>query len=212
MNTDLRLRRRAIYTGLKPYLEEDALVDALLHWENHFATAPRFTLQKFVSELCSQDGTLRSRRADILLSLVQAMNLPASSLLPDPLQHRVSNSQHSDVNDNHHGEAFSQLLLALFEVLPNDTLYHMRLDLLASLDPRKMPKSLLVTLQRWLGNKDTLQPVSCDPLLLSAVINRCYVVLCERVGPVSADRLLASAVDMAQDRRPDLKGSISRLL
>jgi hypothetical protein len=77
MNNDLALRRRAIYTGLRPYLEEDALLDALMHWENHFATAPRFTLQKFVAELC-KDGDLRSRRADILLSLVQALSMPGS--------------------------------------------------------------------------------------------------------------------------------------
>jgi hypothetical protein len=87
MSNDIALRRRAIYTGLKPYLEDDALLDALMHWENHFATAPRFTLQRFVAELC-KEGELRRRRADILLSLVQALSMPATSLLPDPLQHR----------------------------------------------------------------------------------------------------------------------------
>lgn len=207
MSNDIALRRRAIYTGLKPYLEDDVLLDALMHWENNFANAPRFTLQRFVAELC-RDGDLRARRADILLSLVQAMNMPANSLLPDPLHHRETSS--ASIEDDSH--AFSALMLGLFEVMPKDTQYHLRLDMLASLDSRKMPKALLISLQRWLGDKDTLKPVGCDPLLLRAIINRCYVVLCERVGPVEADRLLARAVDNALQQQPTLKRAISLLL
>tara|TARA_Y100001972_G_scaffold123077_1_gene169746 strand:- start:103 stop:732 length:630 start_codon:yes stop_codon:yes gene_type:complete len=209
MSNDIALRRRAIYTGLKPYMDEDALLDALMHWESHFANAPRFTLQRFVAELC-KDADLRSRRADILLSLVQALSMPATSLLPDPLQHRHSTAPAA--NDLTEGSGFSALMLALFEVMPKDTQYHMRLDMLASLDVRKLPKSLLVALQRWLGDKDTLQPVQCDPALLRTIVNRCYVVLCERVGPVEADRLLARAANMAQQNNPALNRAISQLL
>jgi hypothetical protein len=209
MSNDIALRRRAIYTGLKPYMNDDALLDALMHWENHFATAPRFTLQRFVAELC-KEGELRSRRADILLSLVQALSMPASSLLPDPLQHRtVAVKVSTDVDESH---GFSALMLALFEVMPKDTQYNMRLDMLASLDVRKLPRSLLVAMQRWLGDKDTLQPVHCDPALLRTIVNRCYVVLCERVGPVEADRLLARAANMAQQKHPALNRAISQLL
>lgn len=208
MNNDLALRRRAIYTGLRPYLEEDALLDALMHWENHFATAPRFTLQKFVAELC-KDGDLRSRRADILLSLVQALSMPAGSLLPDPLQHRQVPVSVVVADDS---QAFSALMMALFELMPKDTQYHLRLDMLASLDPRKLPRSLLVALQRWLGDKDVLKPASCDPDVLRSIVNRCYVLLCERVGPVEADRLLARATDHAQQQQPTLKRAIGQLL
>lgn len=208
MSNDIALRRRAIYTGLRPYLDDDSLLDALMHWENHFATAPRFTLQKFVAELC-KEGDLRSRRADILLSLVQAMSMPASSLLPDPLQHRKVAATIVITDDS---QAFSALMSALFELMPRDIQYQMRLDMLASLDTRKLPKSLLVALQRWLGDKDVLKPVSCDPALLRAVLNRCYVVLCERVGPVEADRLLARAADQAQRQQPTLKRAIGQLL
>jgi hypothetical protein len=207
MSADIALRRRAIYTGLKPYLEDDALLDALMHWENHFATAPRFTLQRFVAELC-KEGELRSRRADILLSLVQALSMPATSLLPDPLQHR----QASDSASNDDSIAFGMLMQALFDTMPRDTQYQLRLDMLASLDTRKLPKTLLVALQRWLGDKDVLKPVSCDPTLLRTIVNRCYVVLCERVGPVEADRLLARAADTAQQQQPTLKRAISQLL
>ncbi|MCC1497986.1 hypothetical protein [Alcanivorax sp. 1008] len=209
MSNDIALRRRAIYTGLKPYMDDDALLDALMHWESHFANAPRFTLQRFVAELC-KDADLRSRRADILLSLVQALSMPANSLLPDPLQHRQSTAPAA--NDSNEGSGFSALMLALFEVMPKDTQYHMRLDMLASLDVRKLPKSLLVALQRWLGDKDTLQPVQCDTALLRAIVNRCYVVLCERVGPVEADRLLARAANLAQENNPTLARAISQLL
>jgi hypothetical protein len=208
MSQDIALRRRAIYTGLKPYLDDDALLEALLHWESHFSTAPRFTLQRFVAELC-QDAALRARRADILLSLVQALSMPSSSLLPDPLQHRAASPDNTSEDDS---LAFSALLPAFFDAMPKDTQYHMRLDLLASLDPKRLPKSVLVSLQRWLGDKDVLKPVQCDPAILRTLVNRCYVVLCQRIGPVEADRLLAKATDTAHQRHPTLKRAINQLL
>jgi hypothetical protein len=69
-----------------------------------------------------------------------------------------------------------------------------------------------MALQRWLGDKDVLKPVNCDPGLLRTIVNRCYVILCERVGPVEADRLLARAADAAQQQQPTLKRAISQLL
>lgn len=207
MTQDLALRRRAIYTGLKPYLEEDALLDALMHWENHFSNAPRFTLQRFVAELC-QNPELRSRRADMLLSLVQALSMPPASLLPDPLQHRVTPIASSG-NDS---AGFVALMTALFSVMPRDTQYHLRLDMLASLDPRRLPRELLANLQRWLGDKDVLRPVPADNGILRSLVNRCYVLLCERTGPVEADRLLARATEQAQQQQPALKRAISQLL
>lgn len=207
MIDDLATRRRAIYTGLKPFMPEEQLLDALLHWESHYATAPRFTLQRFVSELC-REGDMRTRRADVLLSLVQAMSLPAQSLLPDPLQRsnarpRISISETA---------AFEVLMNAMMEASSKDQRYSLRLDLLASLDTRKMPVQFCHALQRWLGDKAPLNVSGVDTSLLRAMVNRAYVILCERVGPVVADRILATAVGNVSAAKPELSAAIERLL
>jgi len=190
MSQDLAIRRRAIYTGLKPYLPEQELLDALLHWESHYANAPRFTLQRFVSELC-REGDLRSRRADVLLSLVQAMSMPVQSLLPDPLQDARTGKRHNDSDVR----AFQLLIEALLEITSKDPRYSLRLDLVASLDTRKLSTSVAHALQRWLADKAPLTLSGVEISVLRALVNRTYVILCEREGPVTADKLLATAVD-----------------
>lgn len=204
MSQDIALRRRAIYTGLKPYMEEPALLDALLHWESHYANAPRFTLQRFVSELC-REGELRLRRADVLLSLVQAMSMPAQSLLPDPMQgmrretHRLDDEM----------RAFQMLTETLLEATSNAR-YSLRLDLIASLDTRKMPTQVAHALHRWLADKAALQLSGVDINVLRAFVNRSYVILCEREGPVAADRMLARAAERVSSA--GLGDAVKRLL
>lgn len=207
MSQDISLRRRAIYTGLKPFLEEDALHDALLFWEERYAAAPRFTLQRFVAELC-REGELRTRRSAVLLSLVQAMSLPVSSLLPDPLQRSSPTPNASALQT----VAFEALVNALLEESGQSQHYSLRLDLLASLDPRRLPPPVCRALQHWLGNKSTLNLPGCDPDILRALVNRIYVILCERAGPVVADRMLACSVETVTRRQPELSPVLAMLL
>lgn len=190
MSQDLATRRRAIYTGLKPYLPEPELLDALMHWESHYASAPRFTLQRFVSELC-REGDLRTRRADVLLSLVQAMSMPAQSLLPDPMQDMRTTRTQSDSDVR----AFQLLIDTLLDINNKDPRYSLRLDLVASLDTRKLSTPVAHALQRWLADKAPLTLSGVEISVLRALVNRTYVILCEREGPVTADKLLAAAVD-----------------
>lgn len=207
MSDDLHLRRRAIYTGLKPFLDEEALLDALLHWEAHYASAPRFKLQHFVSELC-RSGDLRPRRSDVLRSLIEAMSLPARSLLPDPLQRTTAGSASAgDVR------AFVALAERLLDGTGDDQRFSLRLDLLASLDARRLPPPVLAALRTWLGERAApLRLEQCSTDILRGLVNRIYVILCERCGPVEADRLLASAVRSVEAVHPELAAPLARLL
>ena len=207
MRHDITVRRRAIYTGLKPFISEEELLNALAHWEAHYATAPRFTLQRFVSELC-REGELRQRRADILLSLVQAMNMPVKSLLADPLPDRESLPSTS-VSET---AAFETLMNALIDGGNKTKRFSLRLDLLASLDTRKMPVQFCHAMQRWLGDKAPLNVTGVSTELLRAMVNRAYVIMCERQGPVLADKTLAAAVSQVVAERPELERVIKKLL
>lgn len=210
MHTDVSFRRRAIYTGLRPFMPEEQLMEALLLWQDNFATAPRFTLQKFVAELC-HDNALRSRRADILLSLVQAMNMPGASLLPDPLASRSGTHAVAD-EDTLLGSAAAALLEAILTLSAGDNRYQLRLDLLASLDGSRLPQDVFQRVQRWLVDNSPLDGLTGERRILRAVVNQVYVALCQRAGPVETDRVLAAAVDEACAKHPELGEQITSLL
>ncbi|MBZ2187653.1 hypothetical protein K8B33_00960 [Alcanivorax sp. JB21] len=228
-NQELVDKRRAVYTGLKPFLPREDLMAALHHWETHYAERPRFTLQRFISDIC-QDESLRERRSAILLSLVQAMNMPVHSLLPDPLA-----GQHPQRRDDAGtggsaasvAAAFSALMEALSSRVPLPQRHSFRLDLLASINRDTWPPALVNAMQRWLGgdNRDrrnaspdetasgtALSVPAVPEALLQALVNRTYVVLAERIGPVSADRALADAVAQVRDTQPELDKHLSQLL
>ncbi len=104
-------RRRALATGLAPYLDADAVAEAVALWQRDYADRPRFSLQGYVSELCKR-----------------------------------------------------------FDLAPQER------------------------------------------ATLAALLNRSYVLLCERFGPVRADRLLKAAADQVRRQRPELAGALGALL
>ena len=48
--------------------------------------------------------------------------------------------------------------------------------------------------------------------MLRSLLNQFYVVLCEAVGPVSADRILATAAKQVGAERPELGKQLDALL
>ncbi|MCH8543263.1 MAG: hypothetical protein LAT61_06825 [Alcanivorax sp.] len=233
-------KRRAVFTGLKPFLPREDLMAALHHWETHYAERPRFTLQRFVADIC-QDESLRERRSAILLSLVQAMNMPVQSLLPDPLAGQLP-QRRSDASTDVPTDAttkdgsvktgssasvaaaFSALMEALSSRVPLSQRHSFRLDLLASLNRDTLPPPLVSAMQHWLGRDNaerraapdqTESALNVPPVpeaLLQALVNRTYVLLAERIGPVSADRALADAVTQVRDTHPNLDSHLNQLL
>lgn len=215
MSSSLTDKRRAVFTGLKPFMPREELMEALHHWEVHYADRPRFTLQRFVADIC-QDDPLRARRSDILLSLVQAMNMPASALLPDPLNGqplRRMPSTPTEGNARSARAAFCALMDTLIKSVPLQHRHNVRLDLLASIDSRQWPRELVSSLQAWLGHDSRpLEVPEVAEELLQALVNRTYVVLAERLGPVEADHLLAAALRQTRLVNPALDETLTRLL
>ena len=227
---ELADKRRAVYTGLKPFLPGEDLMAALHHWETHYADRPRFTLQRFVADIC-QDENLRERRSAILLSLVQDMNMPVQSLLPDPLAGQPSRRDAQISGDTGTAgapsasvaAAFSALMEALSSRVPLPQRHNFRLDLLASINRDTWPAPLVSAMQRWLGgdnadrraaspDETALKVPAVPETFLQALVNRTYVLLAERIGPVSADRALADAVTQVRDTQPGLDRHLSQLL
>ena len=204
---DLNQRRRAIYTGLIDFLDDEQMERALRHWENRYADQPSLALQRFVADICA-DSELRTKRPAVLRSLLNAMHRPANELLPDPggsdpvMQPPAANS----------GSAFSALMLALMSQLSEDKQGKLRLDLFAALRRRQLPPTLLDALQRWLASRHPLELQQAPTALLQKLINQYYVLLCEDLGPIQADRMLALAVKQVQKEQPTLDKFLSELL
>ena len=63
-----------------------------------------------------------------------------------------------------------------------------------------------------IGNDQPLKVPAAQEALLQSLVNRTYVVLCERLGPVTADKALAEAVRSVQTAHPDMDKALNGLL
>ncbi|MAX54252.1 MAG: hypothetical protein CL537_01830 [Alcanivoracaceae bacterium] len=190
MSQELQRRRRAIVTGLTPYMNETLLMEAVSHWQQHYADRPRFSLQGFVSDLCGLFD-LAERRHQIHMSLVQAMTLSDKELASDPLAQQTPSEDHHPCT-----QAFQVLVESLWAQMDTHTANQFRLDLAAQLRSHQTGPEARLTLEYWLQNPS--RHLAGLPLAsLRQQLNNAYVILCERQGPVEADRLLRDAYRMA---------------
>ncbi|EKF74844.1 hypothetical protein A11A3_06415 [Alcanivorax hongdengensis A-11-3] len=206
MSQELSRRRRAIITGLSPFMEERLLLEAISLWQDSYADRPRFSLQGFVSELCRLFD-LADRRHHIHMSLVQAMSLPVSELQADPW----SQSQPDSPERHPCTQAFQLLQHAIWQRLGEQQASQLRLDMLAQLRQKNTPAQIRLVMESWLQHpQQALSPLDIGPLRTQ--LNRAYVLLCERIGPVEADRLLKQAYDSTAQHNPGLQSALRELL
>jgi hypothetical protein len=168
-------------------MNEPVLREAITHWQQHYAQRPSFSLQGFVSDLCRLFD-LAERRHHIHMSLVQAMTLSDSELAADPLA--ISNQSLTDAHPCTY--AFELLLQALWQGLGKPTASLLQVDQGAQLRQANVSTETRLTMEYWLQAPD--KPLNPLPLPnLRDQLNRTYVLLCQRLGPVEADRQLKSA-------------------
>jgi len=204
MSPEVR-HRRAIATGLAPYLDSGQVPEAVALWQRDYAHRPRFSLQGYVSHI-SRLFEVEGRRHDLHLSLVQAMTLPDNELLPDPLEDSETAARAHPCT-----EAFQLLMRALWSQLDANQASQVRLDQLTDLRRPGADPEQREVLEYWLNHADgELAPL--DKKTLRYWLNRAYVLLCERFGPVRADRLLKQAADQVRGQRPGLQSALHALL
>ena len=202
-------RRRAIYTGLKPFLEEGKLLKAVTHWENRYADQPSLALQRYVVDIC-QDAGLKDKRSTILRSLINAMSQDSGTLLADPRAPDQVEAERAEKASA--STAYAELMLAMMSQLDNALQHKLRIELFSALRHRQLPLSILEALQNWLGAQQTLKLGNAPPALLQKLLNQYYVLLCENLGPVRADKILARGVSQVQSQHPELDLFIDCLL
>lgn len=204
MSQELQRRRRAIVTGLTPYMNEPLLLEAISHWQEHYAQRPRFSLQGFVTDLCRLFD-LGERRHQIHMSLVQAMTLSDSELAADPIA--ASSPREGEHPCTH---AFEILMRHLWDGLGRQAADQLRLDLASQLRSSHTHPEVRLTMEYWLQAPER----SLSPLSLASLreqLNRTYVLLCERLGPVEADRQLKAAYQRSV-QEPTVSDAIKTLM
>lgn len=205
-------RRRAIYTGLKPFLSEERLQLALRHWQAQYADQPSLALQRFVADIC-RDAELNTKRSTILRQLLQTMAQPEHELLADPGSPLDTGTPPTPEADPSSSIAFGALLSAMISLLPETQRHRLRLDFFSALRNTELPLHITDTLQHWLSQPSApLTLYDAPRSLLRRLLNQFYVVLCGALGPVSADKLLAAATRQVGETHPQLADEVHRLL
>lgn len=228
---DIHLRRRAILTGLRPFLRDDELQAALALWQQDYASQPVFALSGLVAQCCTR-AELKPQRGSMLRALIAALALPSDQLLPDiavssaDVQTMTSlNKQQPKAQATGPDEmtrAFMQLITALLAVSEPALQQLIRQRLQAGLESLGLPRLQKQAMWAWLSGLGEAQAGASAQASslgqayalkpLQALINQAYVVMCEQLGPVKADHHLASAVNITQARMQGSRFSVHDLL
>lgn len=228
---DIHLRRRAILTGLRPFLRDDELQAALALWQQDYASQPVFALSGLVAQCCTR-AELKPQRGSMLRALIAALALPSDQLLPDiaissaDIQTMTANSKQQPkaqaTGPDEMTRAFMQLITALLAVSEPALQQLIRQRLQAGLESLGLPRLQKQAMWAWLSGMSEAQAGASAQASslgqayalkpLQALINQAYVVMCEQLGPVKADHHLASAVNITQARMQGSSFSVHDLL
>ncbi|MFZ5755392.1 MAG: hypothetical protein ACOY3X_00645 [Pseudomonadota bacterium] len=206
----LENRRRAVYTALIEFLNEDALWEALTLWEDNYSADAAFSVQKFLSEILDTPA-LRAQRVRILQTMVKMLSAPPASLLPDPreqlLVHRMRRGKAASSAANSRDPvvgACASLLHRILRGLDTDTRLKMRLFLLERLERSGIPLATRTAVQAWLSEQTRLTLGGAGPGEMQRLLNLAYMGLCEYIGPVAADAALSRALKQLGEEEPHL--------
>ncbi|MCB5189523.1 hypothetical protein LG198_02105 [Methylobacillus arboreus] len=214
---DIVLRRRAIFTGLRPFLNDDELLPAIGLWEREYAVQPVFALSGFIAKCCTRPA-LKAQRGQMLRAVVGAMELPEGQLLPDPgtqLGDEVPRAQRlasPSLSADDKTSMFAILLQAMLSLVEPALQGVIRNRLLQQLGKQKLEGLRQQALHDWLAGHSAMLTHSYSLDLLQLFINQAYVVMCEALGPVKADQLLAQAIRQAEIQGQPLSFRVHDLL
>jgi hypothetical protein len=198
-NAELTLRKRALYTGLQPFLRDTELMEALILWESRYADQPKFGLRYYVADLVkSFDRPLEHKH--LLVHLVATMNKPAEQLLPDPspalsaykIRRRTSASATYTLAEV---EAFTILVDKWLSLVQSAAAMDIGNFVRRNLDRLTINTDLKLQVGHWLEDEQQrIKVPRVDIQDLRKIINLFYIGFCEYLGPTRADVLLAKAV------------------
>lgn len=192
-------RKRAIYTGLHPYFDDDQIMEALVIWETKYANAPGFSVRYYVADLVTRIKP-EAEAKDLLLNLVSTLSKPENELLPDPSQ---TLEAYKRFNKIHMNADFSIPLLEAFQLFIVKWLKQADArvaeavvkDVARNINELEIAPDLSAKILEWLSKKvDKIRLPHVDAADLRKVVNLFYVSFCRHSGPVNTDEVLSQTV------------------
>ncbi len=212
--TDIARRRKALHVGLVGALDEAQVQIALRLWDQAFAQQRPGAIIEFVAQLSSQLGLPPKQRHEMRMGIYQALLKYDAGREPIPEPRRAGAlataaavaslpaTPLAGVRGSAEYVVFHTLLQQLMDgLLRIEALA--RHDLIQSLQKQGsrtgLTSGLHSALIQWARDDTALGAFAAEPAeVLSHTVHALYIALCEAVGPVATDQLLARAVRAAE--------------
>lgn len=194
---NVEFRRRAIYTGLKPYLSQPEIQQALNIWEQDYLEKPTYALSVFVARCCNTQE-LKQKRLEMLRSVINALDKDESELLDgSEIQHLNTNYQNKRTNKRIEPATlvFAELfqhLLSFVEDQKSDI--KIRKNIVSKLRILNTKERRILQMQDWILRDRLELETSFYPEFLRALMNIVYIEICDFVGAIKADVYLTQAI------------------
>lgn len=193
---DIALKRRAVYTGLRPYLNDDELLNALKLWQVEFSGKPKFAFTAFLAVITNTDA-LRSKRTRILSSLLKSMELADVDLLADPYDETSKQYQFAAedlIAEDHTTTVFMHFFEQLQEKMDEKDAIGVRVFMIQHVANLHLNTRSNKQLTDWIDKKTNTLNGLFNLHCLRQVINLAYVGMCQSIGPVKTDQMLSQTI------------------
>lgn len=217
-------RRKAVFTALSKFFQSDQLVTILKCWDEEFSEQPVYALNAFISRFI-YDCEPPVSRTDVFREIIYQLRQPDELLLEIPDQLNRATTGNSDLDRrresieilherqvvaNHQVmekrkkplpvelRVFVRFMDGLFEQLPENLELAVRNSLIEKLGKQRMSINTRSALHTWLQG-ETLEINTVKLELLRDLVGVYYIEVCERVGPVKTDAVLAYQAQVVQE-------------
>lgn len=198
----MRQRLRSLYEGLKQYLVGDDLWHALCVWQDNYADASTFELKEYLNQiapLLPADTT----RAQVHRSLVQCLLMNGKIAHFDPLptmnEFRVKHGlvvpqMQQPVALPPHIAGFSQFYRAIAQGIGEQLGGHLHQRLVSMAESQGLSEEFQDYLVAIHADEPVCVYITDEPGMLVPLMDACYEMLCEWLGPVEADSRFTGAL------------------
>lgn len=210
---DLKLRRRAVYTGMSPYFDDADLLTALHLWQTSYSDKPKLALSEFLA-VCCKTNELKAKQNDILSSIANAMKLPENLLFADPID-EIS-KKINVLAKKKRADPTTLLFISFFESLLNkvneDEVDALRAFVAKHSTKLKLDQFHKDELSDWFSRKTNTLTLQYDLQSIRQLINFAYIAMSEYKGPAKADQLIAQVIKEVEPIANEMQINVRDLL
>ena len=182
-------KRLAIEKGLSQFLPESVLQRALSYWEREYGHQPSFVLNRFLSEVCSNDE-LRMQRKEMLRQVLYEISILEKQQHLKVKDKKVSTTQPSiQINENNNAlfQVFHDFVMAVLKGVVRDDYLEFVEEIQKSMKKHRLLAGYFYLLG---AEQESLKQISQQHY--ADMLTMLYAIYCDFYGPNKADQLYAA--------------------